>query len=36
MHPQENVQTLVIDKINNVQHSEDAKLEAQISTLRVT
>ena len=36
MHPQENVQTLVIDKINNVQQSEDAKLEAQISTLRVT
>ena len=36
MHPQENVQTLAIDKINNVQQSEDAKLEAQISTLRVT
>ena len=36
MHPQKNIQTLFVDKINNVQQSEDAKLEAQIFTLRVT
>ena len=35
-HPQENIQAPVIDKINNVQQSEDAKLEAQFSALRVT
>ena len=36
MHPYENIQTPVIGKINNVQQSEDAKLEAQFSALRVT
>ena len=36
MHPYENIQTPVIGKINNVQQSEDAKLEAQFSALRIT
>ena len=32
--PQNNIKTSVIDKIKNVQQSEDAKLEAQLSALK--